>query len=200
MKYYIIEDCSPYYIRYTHDGVQDILDYCNALTPNINNLSSDFTHFRLPSEESKKMLSMIPSHNLPSLEISRVSLFISKPHMTYRAHKDGLFDRVSINYTSRILDDKCVTSWYSDEDLSIYKIDTKHYQSRECIGFDKAKHTPIKSMTAQPNEAILFNTEIFHGWDNSLSDNERVVLTLRPSLSIRRSIYFDDMKKILFDV
>ena len=55
-------------------------------------------------------------------------------------------------------------------------------------------------MIAQPNEAILFNTEIFHNWDNSLSNNERVVLTLRPTLSVRREIYFDTMKKIMFGI
>ena len=200
MNYSIIEDCSPYYIRYTHDGIQDILDYCNVLTPDIKTLAKDFTHYRLQPIESKKMLELVPSDSLPPLASDRVSLFISKPRMEYRAHKDGLVDHISINYTSRILDNKCITSWYSDADLSIYKIDTKHYGSRECVGFDKSKHTPVKSMIAQPNEAILFNTEIFHNWDNSLSNNERVVLTLRPTLSVRREIYFDTMKKIMFGI
>jgi len=197
MKYEIIEDCSPYYIRYMHDGMHNIIDYCNVLTPDINKINEDFTHYKLQPDKSKKMLGMIPLTFLP-LEIDRVSLFISKPHMTYRAHKDGSFDHVSINYTSKILDDKCVTSWYSDEDLSIYEIDRKHRGSRECVGFDKSKHTPIKSMVAKPNEAILFNTEIFHAWDNSQSENERVVLTLRPALALRPKIYFETMKRLMF--
>ena len=196
MKYEIIEDCSPYYIRYTHLGIESIIDYCNILTPDINNLSHNFTHYKLQADESKKMLSMIPL-KVPPLEIDRVSLFISKPRMTYRAHKDGAFDHVSINYTSKILDDKCITNWYSDEDLSMYEIDPKHLGSRECVGFDKTKHSPIKSMVAQPNEAILFNTEIFHDWDNSLSTNERVVLTLRPALAVRPKIYFETMKRLM---
>jgi hypothetical protein len=198
MKYEIIEDCSPYYIRYMHDGMHNIIDYCNVLTPDINTLREDFTHYKLRPPESTKMLGMIPSRNIPPLEIERVSLFISKPHMKYRAHKDGSFDHVSINYTSKILDDKCVTSWYSDEDLSVYEIDSKHYGSRECVGFDKSKHTPIKSMVAKPNEAILFNTEIFHDWDNSQSENERVVLTLRPALALRPKIYFETMRRLMF--
>ena len=59
MNYSIIEDCSPYYIRYTHDGIQDILDYCNVLTPDIKTLAKDFTHYRLQPIESKKMLELV---------------------------------------------------------------------------------------------------------------------------------------------
>ena len=197
MTYNIIEDCSPYYIRYTHTNIQSIIDYCNVLTPNINKLSEDFTHYKLHPDESKKMLNMIPL-KVPILDIDRVSLFISKPHVTYRAHKDGSFDHVSINYTSKILDDKCVTSWYSDEDLSMYEIDPKLRGSRECIGFDRTRHTPLKTMIAKQNECILFNTEIFHDWDNSKSDNERIVLTLRPALALRPKIYFETIKKLMF--
>ena len=26
----IIEDCSPYYIRFTHDGINDLVDLCQS--------------------------------------------------------------------------------------------------------------------------------------------------------------------------
>jgi hypothetical protein len=68
--------------------------------------------------------------------------------------------------------------------------------SRELTGFVKENHTPIKSMVAQQNECILFNTEIYHDWDNSNSSNERVVLTLRSITP--GSVYYDDVKQILF--
>ena len=97
----------------------------------------------------------------------RVSLFVTQPGFYYRAHKDGLNHRCSINYTVKILDDQCVTSWYSDSDLQEYEIDNLPSKtSREAVGFDKAKHVPLKSMVAIQNECILFNTEIYHDFDN----------------------------------
>jgi hypothetical protein len=108
-----------------------------------------------------------------------------------------VLDRFSINYLTRVLDDKCVTSWYSDDDLKVYFIDnTLTQSSRECVGFIKENHTPIKSMIAKQNECLLFNTDIFHDFDNSQSDNTRVVLTLR--CRNPNAMYFDDVKRILF--
>lgn len=197
--YQIIEDCSPYYIRYTHDGIQDIFEYANLHTPNLQGINYGFKHHVFKPDQADAILSMIPTHKQIPLEKDRVSLFMTSPRLYYRAHKDGSYDHVSINYTCKILDDKCITSWYSDEDLSIYNIDTLDGQSRECFKFDKTKHNPVKSMIAKPNEAILFNSEIYHDWDNSQSDNERVVLTLRPVYAIRPQIYFETMRNLMFE-
>jgi hypothetical protein len=125
-----------------------------------------------------------------------VSFFYSPPNLYYRAHKDGLDHRFSINHTIKVLDNKCVTSWYSDDVGKGYTRDYVNGESRELKGFVKENHTPIKSMVAQPNECILFNTEIFHDWDNRNSSNERVVLTLRSITP--GSVYYDDVKQILF--
>ena len=51
-------------------------------------------------------------------------------------------------------------------------------------------------MVAKPNEMILFNTDIFHSWDNTKSDKSRRILTLRAKNY--STFYFDDAKKILF--
>ncbi|MFZ9646005.1 MAG: hypothetical protein ACO29M_04920 [Fluviibacter sp.] len=130
-------------------------------------------------------------------DTTRVSLFVTQPGFYYRAHKDGLNHRYSINYTVKILDDKCVTSWYRDVDLQQYPIDNlSNRTSRECAGFDKTKHSPMMSMTAVQNEVVLFNTDLFHDFDNSRSTNERMILTLRdikPGM-----VYFDDAKSKLF--
>jgi hypothetical protein len=195
----VIEDCSPYYIRFTHPGIEELVEVCQGLIPDVDTLSKGFTHFRIADRQS--IINLTPVSKLIPLCKERVSLFISKPGLYYRAHKDGLFTRFGINYTIRVLDDKCVTSWYSDADLVNYKIDNlESNTSRECIGFDKKKHTPLKSMTARQGEGILFNTEIFHDWDNSNSPNSRVVLTLRIEIKLTPNIYFDDAKKILFNI
>lgn len=200
MKYTIIEDCSPYYIRFTHDGLSDIINFCKERIPTTGIVKGTFTHHKFSLDDGNKLLSMVPMQNTGKLNLQndRVSLFITAGNRYYRAHKDGLDHRVSINYTILIADDKCVTSWWDDEDLKKYTMDYVNGWSRECDGFNPKDHTPLKSMTARPNECILFNTEIFHDFDNSQSDNTRVVLTLRcknPGV-----MYFDDVKQILFGI
>ena len=197
MTYTIIEDCSPYYIRFTHDGLSDVIDYCKNI-PLIDN-DQTFIHHRLDKEQANHLLSLTPVNKELSLKKNRVSFFVTKPGRYYRAHKDGMDTRISINYTIQISDDKCVTSWYSDEDLKNYPIDNlASKSSRECAGFVKENHIPLKSMIAKPNECILFNTEIFHDFDNSQSYSTRVVLTLRIDETLRKDMYFEDVRKILF--
>ena len=198
MTYTIIEDCSPYYIRFTHDGLDKIVDYCKKNMPSIED-NETFIHYPFPKDQANHLLSLLPMAKQMPLRPHRVSLFMTKPGRYYRAHKDGMSDRFSINYTVQILDEACVTNWYSDKDLKEYLIDNLQKKtSRECAGFDKTKHTPIKSMVAKSNECILFNTDIFHDFDNSRSNSLRVVLTLRIMENIQSNTYFKDAKKILF--
>ena len=192
----IIEDCSPYYIRFTHDRIQEIINTCLSFITD-GSFIKPFTHYKFNIDEANAVLNMLPFSKEIELNQNRVSLFVSQPGLYYRAHKDGLTNRFSINYTIKILDDKCVTSWYSDEDLAEYKIDNLPTNtSRECIDFDKRKHIALKSMTAKPNECILFNTDIFHDFDNRNSTHERIILTLRAKQP--GEMYFEDIKKILF--
>lgn len=196
MKITVIEDCSPYYIRFTHDGIEDVIEKCLTHIEG-KFFFIKFTHHRYEDDQAKDILSSIPFNKDLNLNQDRVALFVTQPGYYYRAHKDGLCHHYSINYTVKILDDKCITSWYSDEDLKKYAIDNlPNRTSRECIGFDKTKHTPLKSMTAVQGEAILFNTEIFHDFDNSKSSNIRMVMTLRDADP--GNVYFDDIKNKLF--
>ncbi len=206
----IIEDCSPYYIRFTHPGIDKIVSKCLEIS-NKKIYNEGFNHSALDSVDANTILDLVPASAMIELNKTRVSLFVTNPGFYYRAHKDGLDHRFSINYTVKILDDKCVTSWYSDEDLKKYPIDYLKFKeayriknpylyengiSREAKGFKKENHKPLKSMTALPNEGILFNTDIFHDFDNSRSTNQRIVLTLRAETPA--DIYFEDAKKLLF--
>ena len=198
MNFTILENSSPYYIRFTHEGIDDILNYVRNCIPDTREYS-DFKHHRLLPKQSAELCKLLPFAKHINLMQHRMGLFISKPGMYYRAHKDGLDHRFSINYTIKILDDKCITSWYSDEELDKYKIDNLITNtSRECVGFVKDKHKPLKTMVAKQNECILFNTDIFHDWDNTQSNNERIVLTLR--VNNPGQMYFDDAKRILFNI
>jgi len=196
--YTIIEDCSPYYIRFTHDGLDKIIDICKKGMEGVE-FEQTFKHYKFPEEIRQEILATTPLSQSLDLNQDRASMFVTKGGRYYRAHKDGVHTRISLNYTVEILDDTCVTSWYSDDELSKYPLEGLDWQwplSREAKGFDKSKHIPLKSMTAKPNECILFNTDIWHDFDNSQSINRRMVLTLR--VNDVANFYFDDAKKALF--
>ena len=218
MIHTIIEDCSPFYIRFTYEGLGDFCEYARQIYSNINwsdetklltDKEFDAFHFRtLPNQTGQEVLTKTQLDAKLNLNPQRVSYFVSDPGLAYRAHKDGLNVKFGINYTLKVLDDLCVTNWYSDQDLKRYKLDLRLLRpntvsglqktklARECVNFDKTQHTPLKSMVAKPNECILFNTDIYHSWDNSKSTNERIILTFRPSSS--DSLTFLDAKEILF--
>ena len=197
--YTIIEDCSPYYIRFTHPGIENIIDVCKKGIEGVE-FTSSFTHYKFPTDIREKIMELTPLTEDLSLDYYRASMFVTQPGRYYRAHKDGVNHRISLNYTVEILDDTCVTSWYSDEELAGYNIVGLDWynQSREAEGFGKNRHnhTPVKSMTAKPNECILFNTDLWHDFDNSKSTNRRSVLTLR--MARPGAVYFADVRQALF--
>ena len=194
----IIEDCSPFYVRFTYPGIHKLIDLYSSSLPPMESLKNQFSHLILPADKARQILDLFPLAEHVSFTENRVSGFISKPGLYYRAHKDGTNHRFSVNFAVKVLDDKCITSWYSDQDLQEYSIDTLGGYSRECINFDKSKHTAIKQMTVQQSECILFNTDIFHDWDNRDSENIRIMLTLRSTDP--GNVYFDDVKKLLYKI
>jgi hypothetical protein len=200
--YTIIEDCSPYFMRLTHPGIEQVISKCLTHLGD-KQFTNGFTHYRYPLDQSLDILDSVPANNVLDLNKERVALFVTQPGYYYRAHKDGLANRYSLNYVVQALDSECATSWYNEEELQQYLVVDhgmngdigKRSFSRECFDFDKSKHTPIKSMVARQGECVLVNTEIFHDFDNSTSSNTRMVLTLRDR--IPGDIYFEDIKKLI---
>jgi len=205
--YSIIEDCSPYYVRFTHNDISkfinlalDILHQQDWSDPIFHNKDLKFSNLKLSDELKHVLLSETPvTKKIPSLYDRPVGYFYSSPGCHYPVHKDGAKSGFNINYTLIISDDKCITNWYSEDDLKTYSMDQeklKKYPTREIKNFDQTKHIPLKSMIAKPGECILFNTEIWHNWDNSQSSNKRVILTLK---SFTDGKTFEDIKKMLFE-
>lgn len=201
----ILEDHSPYYIIFTYPGFQEVVDYCKKfkalwiLDPAPNTVNPNFNHTPINGKYALTKINLPPALQFQE---SRVSLFITKPGGYYVPHKDGADHRVSINFPIQILDKDCVTQWYSDEQMTNWPIDEETYKmghSRENTNFmhsDKNKLTPLKSVCFQEGACILFNTDIYHDFDNTQSAHTRVILTLR--LKNAGKMYFDDVKKILF--
>lgn len=197
--YQLIEDCSPYYVRFNHDGISDIVRICQEELLKIS-IKTPFTPHVLSYKVSKLILSYVPFAHLNFLQ-DRLSLFISKPGYRHFVHKDGLNTSVGVNYGINILDDDCSTNWYSDETCEKYKdkISANLPYNRARIlteDFKKENEVPLKTTIAQQSECMIFNTEIFHDWDNSQSKNTRVILKLR--LAEEDGFSVEDMKKILF--
>jgi hypothetical protein len=203
MKYTVIEDCSPYYIRFTYEGIDEFINYSLNVYKqqdwsHIVSRHPGFRVCKLSEDLGREVILKTPmSKQMPLIE-RRVSFFTSAPGLVFPAHKDGDNNRFSINYALKVLDDKCVTSWYGDELADLYQMDQSLFErrvSRECLNFDKTKHVPIKTLVATQGECVLFNTEIYHDFDNSNSTNERILLTFRSTTP--KDIYFDDARRIL---
>lgn len=204
MQFEIIEDCSPYFIRYKHTGSDEVIEMCKRQKQlQIDSLEhkKKFIHCRLPEPTGIEILSKVYKAQELSLATTRVSLFVTQPNHYYRPHRDGLAVPMGINYNVDIVDDKCVTSWYDNAAFAGRPIDNlPSNSSREIGDYNRRveKHTikPAKSMTAKQGEVILFNTDLFHDVDNENSSNERTILTLRSTQF--EKINFFKARQILF--
>lgn len=194
--YDIIEDCSPYYIKFRYNNLDNDLNLIKSYIPDIPKSNVGFAHHALSESDGEKILSFLPMSKTLNLRKERVSFFITKPGYYYRAHKDGLNTRMSINYMIQVKDDDCLTSWYPDNIDVLYDMDNLSGHSRELIDFDALNHEPLKRLNFKQDELVLFNTEIYHDFDNTKSNNERIVLTLRSYEY--NTLYFEKAKERLF--
>lgn len=200
-KYQIIEDCSPYYIRFTHEGIEKFCE--NALTIHNNRDWSSarirlelFRRRVLAQSDAMELLKDSPISSDIDLNYSMTSYFVSFPGLRYRVHKDGMNINFSINYGLKIQDSLCYTRWYEESISDLYNLDTLGNTSRELKNVDTSIHPPLCTMVAKQYEVTLVNTSLWHEWDNSQSNNERIVLTLR--VKDYDNFYYEDVRKILF--
>jgi hypothetical protein len=200
--YRIVEDCSPYYVRFTASEHSKVVDICQQIVDHYKD-QTDFTSIPVESTDAKLLVEQIPLFGLLRLNKQRINLFVSQPGVYRPPHKDGAIMQFGINFMIEVLDDKCITSWYGEE-LAERKdyfsgIDDngiQHRQLRELREYQQGEATPIKSMIAMAADCVLFNVGMFHDWDNTASPNRRIVLTLRPPPGSTMS--FEQAKKILF--
>jgi hypothetical protein len=199
MKYKIIEDCSPYYIRFTFDKLNDIIEYVrNNIEHSLVNLNYQGSYFHCNFEPTvaETIISMLPMSTQMSFIKDRVAIFDTKPYTGCGIHKDGINCKISLNLTIEVNDNLCITNWYDDETFANSPIMGLPYTRNVHMDVNSMNQfSAIKTMTAVPDEMILFNTDIYHSWDNTNSPNRRKILTLR----INDNYVFDDARKILFN-
>jgi hypothetical protein len=78
----IIEDCSPYYIRYKHTNSDKIIELCKQFKKEqIDDLGNErkFLHHRLPVNDGLTVLDYIPYNDKFKFIDTRVSLFVFQP-------------------------------------------------------------------------------------------------------------------------
>lgn len=198
MTYRIIEDCSPYYIRFDFNGLQDIIEYIRKCQPSHIQNFFGYSHITLSEKSAAEIIKMLPMSDQFSFNTERFAIFDTPPAGGGAPHKDGLDCRVSFNIPVEIADDLCITKWYSEDLFTGFEIQGLPY-SRFVVPFGSIdKYPHIKSMIARPSEMVIFNTDIYHSWKN-ISNNNRKMLTIRLQDKDKPNIYFNDVKRILFN-
>lgn len=190
----------PCYTLIDHDNQNRILEYArNILFEQRYEFvrgNENFKHCRLKQDDCFNLLKLSPLINLKSVASEPyASIFSAAPGSYYRAHKDGQTIRYALNYVLEVADEECITSWYADSVAEKYNHGYLNGFSRELVDFEKEQHTPLISTTFKKNQCILFNTDIYHDFDNRTSKNWRHILTLR--WSEPDNIYWTDALKIL---
>ena len=177
MPYTVIEDCSPYYIRFTFLGLPEIIRYVKSQQIETSDYKNTYNHNTFNPLVGRNILKMLPMHDQFVWQDTRVSVFSTFPNCVSGIHKDGQHNRVSFNIPITVLDDKCNTYWYDDDSIKDFTVGGEPYTRRVmCNDYTADQLLPLKQMTATPNEMILFNTDIFHRW---IIDRANAVLTIR---------------------
>ena len=110
MVYTIIEDCSPYYIRFKYDGLDELISFI-ANQPikqedilNCIRDGNNYQHYNYNAEVSQQILDKLPMSKDIDFNVKRVAVFTTPPGGKCFAHKDGTAHRVSFNIPIQILD------------------------------------------------------------------------------------------------
>jgi hypothetical protein len=204
----IIKDCSPYYITFTHDNFDLVVEYIRNIfdagatekyeTPVLCNIRQVIPTYKtqyniLEQENFEDIIQLFP--DLKKLNLSPKSGIYMQtlPGVIHPIHKDGPTVNphgYSLNYPVRIQDDCCVTRWYTDKNIARYANSNLFYSTGPL--------EILQTVTLKQDEAVLINGQIHHNWDNSASNNERITLTFRDSTPSQVS--FELAKQKLFNL
>ena len=200
--YTIIEDCSPYYIRFKWEGLQDVISSISQQPLENEEKYPGYQNQWLTKKAAIKINDMLPFKDL-KLRLSRFCIFDTYPDGGMGIHTDGVTNEdgintqsVGINIALEISDDKCITYWYDDEQFKDWPANISRWSKNILKDWRKAATYPnVKTTNVRPGEAILLNTSIYHSVWNKDSPNRRILLTLRPRVN---TIPFAEIKKIMF--
>lgn len=201
----IIEDASPYYIKFHFPNILSIIDYAqehkscvNGLTLKEYNVADGavYRHLNYTTDIGQEIIDQLPFKSAAEFNPQRVAVFETPPGGGCGIHKDGADTGMSLNIALEVHDDVCQTFWYDDDvmaNMVEYGMPYTRNVWRNYRNMHRFRHS--KSVNLQSEEAMLFNTNIFHSWTNLASGNRRRVLTLRTRPA---NTTFETMRSKLF--
>ena len=208
-EYTVIEDCSPFYIKFSFPGKDKLVNVFRTQIKNIPpdadpNEIPDFAKHRSPKFKpipvDERVVEFvrkeIPFWNDFDFDMPR--FVVSEPGLKFPIHRDSAFDHAGINFLVEVLDDKCLTNWYSEESVAHLTPRSPQlglYPTFLEISDNEPKPIPIKTVIFEPGDCIVINTDIWHDWDNSQSTNRRINILLR---GLKGSPTFEEIRKKLF--
>jgi hypothetical protein len=208
MFYKIIEDCSPYYVKFTYDGLEDLTNFVKTIPVNLDEgrQFDSYIQYFFPFDIAQEIINRIPLSKDFRFKRNWAPLMIMHPGKFMYPHKDSPEELCSFNLPITIEDDKCIVSWYDDSEFADCKIvfntstnPGKIYSRRvlpeHC---DRKPRNPIKQLKLKLGEYVLINTNIFHSVDNTGSENTRTILALRIINDTDNLVTFEDAKSVLF--
>jgi ectoine hydroxylase-related dioxygenase (phytanoyl-CoA dioxygenase family) len=193
----IIRESSPYFTTFKYAEFDKVKQQCLESLQKIDSTKNFIWH--LDEELASLLAPTISLLELLGLSRKRMVLFVSRPGYRDNPHKDGDNHLFGINFMIQVPDDKCITSWYADETLANAPTCVVHQNGKELRKIEKppeGKYPTLFQTVFEQGECVLFNTSIYHDWNNkSTSSTDRVVLTLRP---FENSMTYAEAHAILF--
>ncbi len=182
----LLEDNSPYYSKIYFNEIIEIQKILrnidmNSLVNAIPNFSV-VRHPKLSLDVSRMIINSLPFKD--DFNWKTTIIFLTNPGKQSIVHKDGP-GKFTLNISFDIKDDKCITKWYTDKlieenNLGDQSIHTKHPKGNlyQIIKTSDDLESS-KEMIMGSDEALLFNTSIWHRFDNRKSANQRGIVCIR---------------------
>lgn len=202
MNITIVQDCSPYYMIIEHSDQTEIFNKTQQIIDkNIfkfirSTTDSKFFNFRLHHQDTAVLFQISPINLLRNqCQLSFSSIYKTLPGCQYPIHRDGSnttgYIRYSLNYMISVHDDLCLTSWFSPEITDQLQQVSYRPGNTHIAKLNDTKIEPATSACFKQGQCVLLNTDLFHSFDNSRSEHERIVLTLR--WACPQTIMFQDV-------
>jgi hypothetical protein len=187
MKKFIIEDCSPYYIRFRHDNSDEIIKILQELTVLHKRPNNSFTHY-LTADEQYNVTSLGPLKDNPEM-IRKMAIITVPPGVVSLIHIDVKWH---LNYIA-FQDDAnpAVVNWYNSDLFSNYTLEyLTHGKQWIPVGYDprvddpKAAYTPPEAIVTAKflqGDVVLFNSALFHDFQNRSPITDRSIMISVPA-------------------
>lgn len=185
----IIEDQSPYFIKFFIKDYESKISQFNSILPEylfsdeITN-NENYIIYDLNNNEREIFFKLFSCENIIKWN-DMIRIVSVKKGFTGPLHKDGTYNTPisNLNIGLSIKDKFCKTYWFNDTNILSRRrklmLDNKQITARISNANWKILE-PDATTVLHQNELIVFNADIFHTWDNSSSEHARVTLKLRP--------------------